>query len=245
LKKLLFTTIFVLFSISSAFASTLHYSDWENPFSPTYTTVFGNPTTVAQPGVLSGNSLAFNTSGNWSLFYYDQISYNTGSLSTPYNVSFDIHIDSLIGTNNWFSVLFDTPTVRPLRFTGEGNIAIWTFGSPTQVIGSYKENQNMHVDMMFDIGNNEWDISIDGSDLYSGYIDNPAITVHNPASQLETIRFNHGLYNSTLTPDHSTTVYLDNVSISNVPIPASIILLGTSMLLGIGIKQRKKLLADS
>jgi len=219
------SALLFLASSTNANAVILHHNTWETGSPSTYTTNFGNPVVTGSTGVFSSNSLAFNTEGNNPSFYYDQIDYAIGTESSPYsafNVSFDIYTENQTGSNNHFVILVDTPTVRNLYFTNEGNIELQPGWASRQVLSAYNENESMHIDMLFDIGNNIWDISLNSTTIYSGIIDNTSNPYLNPAEYLRSIRFSQGLVSSIDTPSHESTVYLDNVVISAVPLPAAV-----------------------
>ena len=238
------SAIFFLILATSSNAAMLHSSTWDAQFSPTYSNVRGNPEVVGPTETFSTRSLAFNTSGNTNLCcYYDQITYEIGSENSPYkafNISFDIYTDSLIGSNNQFTILFDTPTVRNLIFTNEGNIELHPGWDSQQLLTTYNENESMHIDMMFDIGSNIWDVSLNDIVIYSSYIDNVSNPYLQPAEYLRSIRFSQGLESSLNSPSHNATVYLDNVMISSVPVPAAVWLFGSGLIGLAGIARRKK-----
>jgi hypothetical protein len=227
-----------LFSMSASAATILYQNDFDSLSLPTYTTVFGSAEVVGPVLGNATNSLAFNSAGNSPSFYYDQIQYGIDTIGSPYqgtsyqnfNVSFDIATDGLIGTGNQFAVLFDTPEVRNLIFGGDGSISVQNFGSgASSTIGSYVDKQNMQVNMNFDIGNNQWDIFLDNTLLYSDAMD---------ASLLRSIRFSQGAKFSDQI-DFNATAYLDNINISAVPVPAAVWLFGSGLLCLAGFKRRK------
>jgi hypothetical protein len=221
----------------------LHQSDWESPFTPTYTTRFGSPEISSPTGVFNSRSLAFNTSGNSPSNYYDQIRYDLGSAGSTYSnfqLSFDIYTDSLINSTNQFTIFFDTPTVRKLYFTEYGKIVVKPGWGYQRVLANYNENERMHIDMMFNIGLNEWSIALDNVNIYSGIIDDTTNPFLKPAERLRSIRFSHGLYTGADGPNHLTTVYLDNVTISAVPLPPVLWLFGSGLVGLAGMAKRKK-----
>ena len=229
-------TTFLLFSISLCANSSvlLHQSDWESPFVPTYTVISGSPEISLPTDVFNSQSLTFNTLGNSPDFYYDQIQYDLGDAGNSYNIftlSFDIYTDSLINSTNTFTIAFDTPTVRNLYFTNNGTIDVKPGSASQQVLTSYNENESMHLDMTFNIALNEWDIDLNNANIYSGIIDNTNNPGLNPAQYVRSIRFSHGLLSSSDSPDYSSSVYLDNVTISAVvPIPPGLILFLSGLL---------------
>ncbi len=232
-------SIIILNFSNSVCASILHYSDWETGGPYSYTPVFGSTEIVSPTGTLSGNSLAFNTSGNAPNFYYDQIRYRIPSSDTSYYLGFDIYTESLIGSNNQFSILFDTPITRSLTFTKDGSIEANAGQIFPQILSTYNENESMHIDMVFNIGDNGWDIAINNLNIYSGTINDP-FNPHWAAEYLSSIRFSQGLRSSVDSPSHNATVYLDNVVISTVPIPAAGWLFTSGFLGLLGMAARRK-----
>jgi hypothetical protein len=238
MKRITGITLFFMITMSTlANADTLLYqNNFDTAASPTYSTVFGDPQIVGPVLSDTTNSLAFNTAGNVDV--YDQIQYGIDALGSPYqgtsyskfDVSFDIATTGLIGSTDYFAVLFDTPTVRNLYFNPDGTISTYNIGSGSSgVIGSYTDSQFMHVDMTFDIAANQWDISLDNTLLYSDAMD---------ASYLRSIRFSHGIISGI---DPSATTYIDNVRISAVPVPAAIWLFASGLLGLTGMAKRRQI----
>jgi len=233
MKKLLATTVIMAASAGAHSSVLLHQSDWESPSSFTYTTNFGSAEVVPANGLFSSNSLAFNTTGNPGAFHYDQIDYAiNGPMGGAYRVSFDIAISSLINSNNQFVVLFDTPTVKNLYFTNTGNIRLFGGGLSTP-LATYNEDEVMHFDMGFDITNSQWDIALNNVSLYSGAIKGT------PAQYLRSIRFSQGLVNASNSVSNDATVFLDNVTISQLPVPSSLWLFACGMA-GLLLKKRSR-----
>lgn len=180
----------------------MHQSDWESPFTPTYSTSYGNPEISPATGIFDSQSLAFNTLGNSPSLYYDQIKYNISwSTDNSYQLSFDIYTDSLVGSDNTFTILLDTPFVRSLMFKSDGTVKMLS----GETLTSYNDNEAMHIDMVFYIESNEWVINLNNVTIYSGSTGS--------AEGLDSIRFSLGKSIGYGSPDHLTTVYLDNVTI--------------------------------
>jgi len=219
-----------LASVTNVGAVTLHQSTWDSE-SPSYTVSFGSPAVAGPTGVFSTNSLAFNTAGNAPSFYYDQISYQVGAASpySAFNLNFDMSTDMLIGSSNQFVIFLDTPTVRTLTFTSSGTVVAKPGWADNQTLATYNENELMNIDMFFDFDHNEWEIALNNINIYSGFIDNTASPSVQPAEYLGSIRFSHGLKFSSGSSDDDSTVYLDNVVISGVPIPAAFWLFGSGL----------------
>lgn len=224
---------------SHAHALVVHQSDWEAPFTPTYTVSFGNPQISAPTDVFDSNSLAFNTSGNAPTFYYDQIRYSLGQPGYDYpafRLEFDMYTDAYMGSVNNFSVLFDTPAVRSVYFRSDGTIDLLVPGGGGYNLATFSDGEILHLDMLFDIAANQWDIELNNQLIYSGIID--SATAGSPAEYLRSIRFSYGLGNSLSDTDHLSTIYLDNVVVSAVPLPAAPVLF-VSGLLGLYWRARR------
>lgn len=234
-------TMTMALCIPSVNASILYQNDFDTPSSPTFTTNFGNTEIVGPIFENTTNSLAFNSTGNTesnsSTFYYDQIQYGIDMPGSPYqgtsyqnfNVSFDIATEGLIGSANHFVVLFDTPTVRNLIFDNDGSINIANIGSgPSGVIGNYTDSTFMHIDMNFNIAGNQWDVLINNSLVYSAAMD---------ADFLRSIRFSQGAKSSG-NIDYNATTYIDNITISAVPIPAAAWLFMSGLLALSGLSRK-------
>jgi len=239
------TGLFFFWSLNAQSATILYEETFDAVSSPTYSVVFGTPTVVGPIGPIATNSLEFNSTGNSPAFYYDQIRFPFESSGSPYqgagfdsfSVSFDIYTEDLLGSPNDFTILFDTPTVRNLIFRGSGDIEVRNIGSgDSGVIGSYSDRQLLSIDMLFDIGADQWDILVDNAPLYSDSMD---------ASFLRSIRFSHGAQTSGLI-DFTATTYVDNILIttpSSIPEPTSIGLLAFGVLLCLGARRRRRVWA--
>ena len=201
-------------------AQTLYRTDFDSSSAPMYFTVYGKPEIVGPTGNFSTNSLAFNCSHSLKLpthsssdpFLYDQIEYRVDKQGSPFQglgkssfkVSFDMITRGLVGSPNQFVVLFDTPAVRNLIFSGEGNIYVEGFKSKFGPISKFTDDQKVHVDIDFDITKDLWKVRIDEKPFFSGVINGNSLT---------SIRFSHGA-KSAGKIDLDATTYIDNVLIS-------------------------------
>lgn len=135
----------------------------------------------------------------------------------------------LLGTSNQFVVLFDSPTVRDLLFPGAGNIDVFNIGSGlSRTIGTVLDDAPMHVEVLFDIVADRWEIRIDDALLYSDVIGATAVT---------SVRYSHGSSGAG-DADPVATSYLDNVAIlasDMVELPAPVPLPGAVWLLLSGL----------
>ena len=201
----------------SIYTDILYSNNFDTNSSPTYSITFGSPQIVGPIGQFTTNSLEFNSTGNFTQFYYDQIRYQIDATDSPYadlgkssfHVNFDIITNELIGSSNEFHVLFDTPTVRDLLFTSEGAISINNPATgDSRVIANYADYEKMHVDIYFDINNNLWEVYINNMYVYGDVINGVS---------LRSIRFSHGA-KLVGEADFNATTYIDNVLISAVPL---------------------------
>ena len=193
-------------------------------------TNFGDPS-------LSNGMLRFNTGG---LDTYEQVELNLhNSLGhTSYHVEFDLLTENLANSQWGFSTIFDTPIVQNLNFNNCCSNSVSTFNSQTSSasgqIGSLIDNQWMHVTIDIDLLAELWTVDISGvgqitTDFYSqsGGIESMRLGL-SPA---------HGSINA---PDPSINVYVDNLSVNSVPVPAAVWLFGSGLIGLAGIARRKK-----
>lgn len=209
---------------------------------PTYSVLFGPPEVVSGPASpFSTASLAFNSTGNGQPFGYDQIIYPFypgGGLPVPgrgpgrFEVGFDIQTQGLVGSANQFVVLFDSPEVRNLVFTGDGTVVVQNFGTtPVEtVISTYVDGSPLRVDMVFDVDGDRWDVRLDGELLYSDLLDAVSPT---------SLRFSHGARSSSPV-DLVATTFIDNLRVTaEVPLPGSAALLAPAVL-GLGLSAARR-----
>lgn len=220
--KFCFSFIAFCLAITSTMvnAQTLYRTDFDSSSSLMYFTVYGKPEIVGPTGNFTTNSLAFNCSHSSNLpnhrrseqFYYDQIEYRVDQQGSPFQglgkssfrVTFDMITRGLVGSPNQFVVLFDTPAVRNLIFSGEGNVYVEGSKSKSGSISKFTDDQKVHVDIDFDINKDLWKVRIDEKPVFSGVINGNSLT---------SIRFSHGA-KSAGKIDLNATTYIDNVHIS-------------------------------
>jgi len=162
---------------------------------------FGTPTIVNEPGILSGNSLLFNSADSPN--YYEQIWLDIVGDHDQYFISFDVQFQDLVGSGNQFTVAFDAPQVRNLTFDGS---SAWI---RTDVTGGNKlqlepvsEFLNQNVIVGIDAATQIWSISVD---------DKLLATDNFLSSNLDSIRFNLSPRMGPTAFVARTNVYLDNI----------------------------------
>lgn len=166
--------------------------------------VFGEPLVVDSMDNLQDQPLEFNTLGNNAPFYYDQIMLDMNDGNDLYYVSFKIETQNLLSSTNQFTVFFDTPNVRSIRFSGNGICNIFE-NTPV----SFQDNELLHFEALFDISQKHAIVHINGIQHYNGSLGS--------VSYLRTIRFSLGLSQSGDSPDHTTNVGIDDIYISDEP----------------------------
>ena len=201
-----------------------------------YTVSFGLGPVPVMNAALDGTSLEFQSeNANGACCYYDQIRYPIVPPQRGLRVSFDVLTLDLIGSRNQFVLLFDTPYVQNFYLRPDGTIDAFGMGT----IGSFQSGEKIRVSMDFRLDRNLWTISI--NDSLAGQAGLQSTRDGQPLA-VESLRFSLGLAQGLGSADSTSRVYLDNVLISSVPLPASGGLLGlalTGLLTG-AARQRKK-----
>jgi hypothetical protein len=138
-----------------------------------------------------------------------------GEAYPAYHVEMAVLLDPL-ATGDQFKVFVDATTAHNVEFTPAGQIKANVLGSGgySNVIGSYTAGTPLFLEIDMNIDLDEWTISADGSPLFSGDF---------PSSQLRDVRVS---MRSAGGPD---TVAIDNVRVSGVPEPATLLLLGVGI----------------
>lgn len=215
---------FLAFAVCLTFVSvtangdTLYSDNFDTLSKPTFSIVYGKPEVVGLIGFFPTSSLALSCSHSLNpissrkadKFYYDQIEYRIDKPDSPYHglgrssfkVSFDIFAHGLVGSSDQFAVIFDTPSVRNLIFSGDGDVYIASFRG-TSPISKYSNDDKIHVDIAFDMKNDRWRVLIDGKELFTDVIRGELLT---------SIRFSHGAKTADVI-DYTSTTYIDNILI--------------------------------
>ena len=149
---------------------------------------FGSPMVVRQLGELKDQPLVLNTAGNRPHYYYDQVVLKVDKEAPFYYVAFDLYTQYLIGSTNHFSVLFDTPSVRSIRFDSDGMIRAFVPHEPIHEIHTFEDMTLMHCKVHLDMNEDTWAFFVNDRKVYIGPF--------NPLDDISTIRFSLGLESS-------------------------------------------------
>lgn len=174
---------------------------------------FGDPKVMQGFGAISSQCLVFNQ----TVPEYDQIRLDLGKDQDYYFLSFDISTRNLDNSLSAFTINFDTPYVRNIYFNGKGMVRPFAPYSGVNTYGYDFNNETlMHVTAEIDLRQEKWEIKIN---------DRLAVDGKFYGSDIESIRFN--LSTSTGAIDYEPSVYvaIDNIFVSNVPEPCSLVLL--------------------
>jgi hypothetical protein len=195
----------------------LHSDTFETGDTQTWTNCCSSfPPELAGPtGAMTSNSLWMYA--NDGIKYTIPDAYRTGE----YYVSFDLAASNLLSS---FQIFLDTSSVQVLEFGGNGDIEYYVtdpYSDDRQdgVLGSFNLNELLHVEYRFSIPSSTWNISVNGNEIYAGLMYDSGV--------FRTMRF------------AGSGMYLDNVYIAAVPVPAAAWLFG-SALVGLGWMRRKK-----
>jgi hypothetical protein len=176
-----------------------------------------SPTVVGPVNLLTNNALFFD--GGDQVQYLIPEEWQTGTFS----VEFDLVLASM---GSHFRVFVDSPTVQTLHFDATDGTQIYTTyeggGLPDEytTIGSYAFNTAMHVEFLFDIPAENWQIRINDALLYDDVM---------YGTSFYSLRF----------ATTGAQAFVDNIVVSTVPIPAAVWLFG-SALAGLGWIRRKQ-----
>ncbi|MHC4648599.1 MAG: right-handed parallel beta-helix repeat-containing protein [Planctomycetota bacterium] len=134
---------------------------------------FGGPVVVDAVGALADQPCKFVAGQNY--YRYGQLVFSMSGLgSIPgrfYILEMDILIESLLASsrgNSSFALLLDTPYVRNVIFTVDGNIRLYIPDILTQVIGTWSPGEPLHLRIEFDVVEQWCGICIDGIQAYTG-----------------------------------------------------------------------------
>ena len=234
----------IVISASDALAGTLYDINFSAPpqvvnqtvrvgLAPNHPTAigFGNPTVVPAFGHLTSQPLMFDMVGNGPSFYYDQIGLTIPVFSEPVLLaSFDFESRALVGSTAGFAFIFDTPTVRTIRFDNTGHI---TFNSPSNstTLGTFVDGVSGRVTIKVDQSAHTCSVLMGAALLGSA----PFV----PDSRIANIRLSFGLQSSLGVPDLSA-VGIDNFLITTVPEPGTITLLVLALGVTAGLRRRSQ-----
>jgi hypothetical protein len=127
---------------------------------------FGTPTVVSAFGVLTDQPCEFDSFDNQG----DQIQLNLNDLPSTnfYTMDCDLVVADISGSNGEYVILFDTPTVRTIRFLANGDIVVFVPGDPTVTIGTYTFGSLIHVRSEIDLGSDSWRIFLNNVPVHAG-----------------------------------------------------------------------------
>jgi hypothetical protein len=130
---------------------------------------FGTPTVRATFGLLTDQPLEFDSFDNQG----DQIQLELTDLppSSSYRFRCDLMIaaaepETTTAAQGALTILFDTPTVRTIRFGADGNVVILVGTSST--IDTFAFNRVINLLIDINLASNRWDIFLDGLLTHSG-----------------------------------------------------------------------------
>lgn len=198
------------------------YNDSFEPGDDTeFTAVFGTTALTAAPAPMASMALEFNTASNDDLSY-DQVLYTTTDsvyAARQVTLGFQLLTVDLIGSNNAFTVLFDTPQIRNLIFKPDGDIEVLNLhgGLTRSIIGSFTDGELLSVSTRIDLAADLWQVRVNGALLYSEAVTSAG------SSAVESVRINHGS-GSVTDGNAASTSYLDNVTLTatdfiELPVP--------------------------
>ncbi|MDH5732104.1 MAG: hypothetical protein OEZ58_24230, partial [Gammaproteobacteria bacterium] len=129
--------------------------------------MFGAPS--IQPSSIDGlgQALLFAPSGT----SYDQVFLETADLAaaTQYCFESDILVHNILGSNNGFTVLFDTPQVRRIDFNQNGSIDKFVpFVAGSSTSGVFGFNEVFTLQVSIDLSSDTWTIYQNGNNISSG-----------------------------------------------------------------------------
>ncbi len=184
--------------------------------------VFQLPTVVSSFGSLTDGALRFASPSNTSFLSQTSLGIEQGFFGVgvdlpEYRLEFDLVIDRLAEISDEFSVLLDSPQSNKFSFRGDGKI----LNGGSIPIGAFQENTLLRVAVAFLTDDELIQISVNGSQLYSGR------TFLDATEGLRTIRLSLSDRNS-----RSALVYVDNIVVLGIPEPSAFALLAMPLLQG-------------
>ncbi|TGD75431.1 hypothetical protein E4634_03005 [Mangrovimicrobium sediminis] len=164
---------------------------------------------------------------------YEQVRLYTSGVAAAYHVEFDLLTENLVGSDHAFSVLMSNSPVQNLNFTGCCYNRIDTYNpqtsTPFDSIATLIDGQSIHVEIDIDMVLGKWSILLAGEGSSGSLLDDE---FYAGDGELSSINFNLSPSIAGTSPDPAVAVYLDNLNItmSPVPLPATMWLFAVSML---------------
>jgi len=167
---------------------------------------FGSPTVVASFGPLLDQPLEFDSFDGQG----DQIRLTLNDFPPSYTYTLQCELTALtLESQADFAILFDTPTVRTIRFSSTGSINIFVPGVFSGSVGTYTLGTVVLLQVDIDLAADTWNITVNNVPVHSGSFGG--------ATQVMTIRFS-----TPVTPSPpGATAGLDNVVVS-ATLPVSV-----------------------
>ena len=240
------TCIATVFTCLSASAQTLYSTGFENPPFTTGTIagqdgwqVFGtaNAAQVENTNAESGSQAvevipALDT-GQSGPYHVDSTSASLVDLSA------DLYLASSSNPSQWqFAALGPTltPFLGGILINADGTVHTITAGFPN--VGTWTYNAWNHVDLRFDITNQTYSLSINGSLVASGVADCGDNTT---CTGGETSDYGAGAFNTLGGEANNDIGFMDNFSVAIVPEPGSGILFGAGLVVLMLIRGKRRL----
>ncbi len=226
--------LFLLSIISSANAATIRFS---SDFDSAVDTGGG----VSDSGYVlnhrAGDTSLVNGALEFNLAHgnYEQVSLSLGGTDKIYRVEFDLMTRNLANSEHSFSLNFDTPTVQNLNFNNCCSNRV-TASNPyasdvIRMLGYLADDQSMHVSIEVNLLSSLWSIDVSGVGSGTGGF-------YSKDGGIESLRFGLSTAKGGTLPDPSVYVEMDNlVVVSEVPLPATMWLLGTAIISLVGFRR--------
>jgi hypothetical protein len=168
---------------------------------------FGTPLVVSSFGVLIDQPLEFDSFDGQG----DQIRLVLSDLpaSTFYRLETEVLVENLATQGN-LGILFDTPTVRTIRFVQSGNINIFVPGIISGSIGTFRFGTVVNLRVDVDLANDNWEIYLDNVLAHSG--------AFGAATAVTAIRFSTNV----TSPPPGVSAGIDNVIVTEQSGPTAV-----------------------
>jgi hypothetical protein len=124
----------------------------------------GNPVVVGSAGTLNDQPCLFSSYDGVG----DQVQFDLSDL--PPATFYTLEADLVMAAGDplaELAIMFDAPTVRSLRFLGNGQILALDGGGGS-FLGMYTLNQEVHVSIQVDLMADIWSITLDGTEVHNG-----------------------------------------------------------------------------
>jgi hypothetical protein len=198
--------------------------------------LIGQPLVQSTFGGALSQSLEFRTATNRP---FPGIVFDIGFPAPRYHVEFDTIIESLpTGTSQLFSLVarmdHSMYLVNEFAFRDQQRVGFFSqdsthaFGGLYPTTGVWPLMQFMHVSADIDFANKHWTVHLDGTQVITGEF------ARDPGSQLTSIEFRMQAL-----PVPQSAALVDNILITAVPEPSTLILAGLSGLMLLMLRRRK------